>query len=218
MRFSCIKTCAPSQGAALERYCGVLMMSASLALASQGCGTVSGPRDSLITPQQASSVKSAVEQNRSPETTPAHSFRHEAPMIAKLPPAADSEPTPPVESMPESTPAPAIVESGLASWYGGPKFHGRLTASGEIFNQEKLTAAHRTLPWGSRVKITNLANGRSVVVRINDRGPFVKGRIIDVSLAAARALGMVQAGVTQVSVERLVDPELSDLALEDNAR
>ncbi|HVH90873.1 MAG TPA: septal ring lytic transglycosylase RlpA family protein, partial [Candidatus Acidoferrum sp.] len=71
------------------------------------------------------------------------------------------------------------METGLASWYGR-RFHGKLTASGEIFKQEKFTAAHRTLPWGSRVKVTNLANGKSVEVRINDRGPFGKNRIIDV--------------------------------------
>jgi rare lipoprotein A len=102
-----------------------------------------------------------------------------------------------------------VVETGVASWYG-PGFHGKRTASGEIFNQEKLTAAHRTLPWGSRVRITNLANGRSVVVEINDRGPAVKGRIIDVSRAAARTLGMVESGTTTVRVEWLADFEKSN--------
>lgn len=98
------------------------------------------------------------------------------------------------------------METGLASWYG-PNFHGKRTASGEIFNQEKLTAAHPTLSWGSRVKVTNLANGKSVAVRINDRGPYGKGRIIDLSLAAARALGMVGRGIATVQVERLADAE-----------
>ena len=97
----------------------------------------------------------------------------------------------------------------MASWYG-PKFHGKLTASGEVFNQEKFTAAHQTLPWGSRVKVTNLANGKSVDVRINDRGPFGKGRIIDLSRAAARALGMVGQGITTVRVEWLSDSERSN--------
>ena len=87
-----------------------------------------------------------------------------------------------------------MTETGLASWYG-PKFHGKLTASGEVFNQEHFTAAHPTLPWGSRVKVINLDNEMSVDVRINDRGDlFKKGRIIDVSRAAARALGMVRRG------------------------
>jgi rare lipoprotein A len=86
----------------------------------------------------------------------------------------------------------------------------KVTASGEIFDQEKFTAAHRTLPWGSRVKVTNLANGKSVVVQINDRGPAVKSRIIDVSRAAARALGMVGAGTTPVQVEWLSGPKLNE--------
>jgi rare lipoprotein A len=108
-----------------------------------------------------------------------------------------------------------VVETGLASWYG-PRFHGKLTASGEVFNQERLTAAHRTLPWGSRVKVTNLTNGKSVEVRINDRGPFAQGRIIDVSRAAARALGMVRAGITAVEIEWLSGPGIAnELALED---
>jgi rare lipoprotein A len=108
-----------------------------------------------------------------------------------------------------------MVETGLASWYGR-EFHGKLTASGEVFNQEKFTAAHRTLPWGSRVKVTNLTNGKSVEVRINDRGPFSKGRIIDVSRAAARVLGLVTSGIASVRVERLADSEQSnELVLQD---
>jgi rare lipoprotein A len=104
---------------------------------------------------------------------------------------------------------PTIVETGLASWYG-PGFHGKLTASGEVFNQAKFTAAHRTLPWGSRVRVTNLANGKSVIVQINDRGPAVKGRIIDLSRAAARALDMVSAGITAVRVEWLSESDGSN--------
>jgi rare lipoprotein A len=108
-----------------------------------------------------------------------------------------------------------MVETGLASWYG-PRFHGKRTASGEVFNQENFTAAHRTLPWGSRVKVTNLANGKSVQVRINDRGPFGKGRIIDVSRAAARVLGIVGSGITAVRIECLSDSEkLNELVLQD---
>ena len=88
---------------------------------------------------------------------------------------------------------------GRASWYGRP-FHGRRTASGQIFNMNAFTAAHRTLPLGTRVRVTNLANGRSVVVIINDRGPFVKGRIIDVSRHAARRLGFQRKGTARVRV------------------
>jgi rare lipoprotein A len=107
------------------------------------------------------------------------------------------------------------VETGLASWYG-QGFHGKRTASGEVFNQEQFTAAHRTLPWGSRVKVINLANGKSVEVRINDRGPFGKGRIIDVSRAAARILGIVESGIANVRVEWLSDSEKSnELVLQD---
>ena len=110
------------------------------------------------------------------------------------------------------------METGLASWYGR-RFHGNLTASGEVFNQEKLTAAHRTLPWGSRVKVTNLTNGKSVEVRINDRGPFGKGRIIDVSRAAAKVLDMVGSGITTVRVEWLPDSEKSnELNVQENIR
>ena len=83
------------------------------------------------------------------------------------------------------------VEEGMASWYG-KKFHGKKTASGERFNMYELTAAHRTLPFGTKVKVTNLENNKSVVVRINDRGPHVKGRIIDLSYAAAKKIDMIE--------------------------
>jgi len=94
------------------------------------------------------------------------------------------------------------VQTGLASWYG-PGFHGKRTASGEIFNMYELTAAHRTFPIGSYVMVTNLENGKSVLVRINDRGPFVKGRIIDLSYAAAKLIGLIGPGVAPVRVELL---------------
>jgi rare lipoprotein A len=91
-------------------------------------------------------------------------------------------------------------EQGIASWYG-KKFHGRRTASGERYDMHQLTAAHKTLPFGTRVRVTNLDNGRRVVVRINDRGPFIKGRIIDLSYAAARQVEMLEAGTARVRVE-----------------
>ncbi|MEM9488132.1 MAG: septal ring lytic transglycosylase RlpA family protein [Myxococcota bacterium] len=97
------------------------------------------------------------------------------------------------------------VQRGQAAWYGG-KFHGRKTASGEIFNKNKLTAAHRRLPCGTIVRVTNLRNKRSVTVRITDRGPFNKKRIIDMSEAAARRLGMIKSGVAPVKVEVLRYP------------
>jgi rare lipoprotein A len=92
------------------------------------------------------------------------------------------------------------TQTGIASWYG-PGFHGQPTASGTIYNQNDLTAAHQTLPLGTRVMVTNLDNGRSTEVTITDRGPFAKGRIIDLSYAAAQTLGMLGTGTVPVRLE-----------------
>lgn len=89
---------------------------------------------------------------------------------------------------------------GVASWYGG-KFHGRLTSSGEVFNTNDMTAAHRTLPFGTLVRVTNTDNGMSATVRINDRGPFVEGRVIDLSRAAAEQIDMLGTGIARVSLD-----------------
>lgn len=94
----------------------------------------------------------------------------------------------------------AGVQEGMASWYGG-SLHGGPTASGERFDKNAMTAAHRTLPMNTRVRVTSKRNGRTVVVRINDRGPYGKGRIIDLSEAAAKRLDMIDAGVVPVRVE-----------------
>lgn len=91
---------------------------------------------------------------------------------------------------------------GHASWYG-PGFNGRRTANGERFNQNAMTAAHKTLPFGTQVRVTNLYNGRSVVVRINDRGPFIRGREIDLSKGSAQQIGLVSSGVANVKLEIL---------------
>ena len=91
---------------------------------------------------------------------------------------------------------------GEASWYG-PRFHGRLTASGEVYDMFALTAAHRELPFGSALRVVDLRNGRSVVVRINDRGPFIGDRVLDLSFAAAQELDMVHAGLARVEMELL---------------
>lgn len=96
------------------------------------------------------------------------------------------------------------VIRGQASWYG-PGFHGKKTASGEIFDQGRLTAAHKTLPLGTKAKVTNLENGNTVEVEINDRGPYVGERVIDLSRAAANALGFVESGLTLVRIELLHD-------------
>ncbi len=97
-------------------------------------------------------------------------------------------------------------QTGLASFYAD-KFEGRLTASGEKFRQNKLTAAHRTLPFGTLVRVKNLDNGKEVTVRINDRGPFVEGRIIDLSKSAARKLDFIQQGVVRVELVAINSPE-----------
>jgi rare lipoprotein A len=96
--------------------------------------------------------------------------------------------------------APKITQTGKASYYAD-KFNGRKTANGEIFHNSKFTAAHKTLPFGTRVKVTNLSNGKSVKVRINDRGPFVAGRMIDLSKTAAKKIDMVNTGVGNVKIK-----------------
>lgn len=105
----------------------------------------------------------------------------------KLPP-----PVPPSE-------VDGYTEKGMASWYGNP-YHGRKTASGERYDMYQMTAAHQTLPFGTVVRVTNLENGEKVEVRINDRGPFKKGRIIDLSYASAKKLDMIGPGVVKVKV------------------
>ncbi len=139
-------------------------------------------------------------------------------------PAANRAPAPPVQPGPEPptetaksdagvppvNPAPGtgvIFEEGKASWYGAP-FHGRQASNGEIYDMNKLTAAHRTLPFNTVVRVTNVSNGRSTTVRITDRGPFVDNRIIDLSYAAAKEIGSIGPGVVPVRIEILsaIDP------------
>lgn len=110
----------------------------------------------------------------------------------------------PAPTTEDTTPRATGVQTGKASWYGRPH-HGRKTASGEIYDMAELTAAHRTLPLGTRVRVTNVANGRTVIVRVNDRGPFIDGRILDLSHAAARELDALGAGVVTVRIEVLED-------------
>ena len=99
-----------------------------------------------------------------------------------------------------AAPQGGYTESGIASWYGYP-YHGRFAASGELYDMEELTAAHPTLPFGTRLRVTDVASGRSVTVRVNDRGPYVQGRVVDVSYSAADALGMVGKGVAKVKLD-----------------
>jgi len=106
---------------------------------------------------------------------------------------------------PPSTPTVGAEETGTASWYGHP-YHGRRTASGEVYDMNELTAAHRTLPLGSRLMVTNLDTAQAVEVRVNDRGPFAEGRILDLSYAAARVLGADRSGLIPVSLRLLSLP------------
>lgn len=172
----------------------------ALSLTSQSCGIIS------YTPSRAkTAIFSPPPVTEAPQT---HSLPRQDPSPAKVPTPLEPRRSPVIAKIPSPS-QPIIVETGLASWYG-PGFHGKLTASGEVFNQEKFTAAHRNFPWGSRVRVTNLANGKAVEVQINDRGPVTRGRIIDVSRAAARALGMMGSGTTTVRVELLSGSEISD--------
>jgi rare lipoprotein A len=142
-----------------------------------------------------------------------------------IPPAGSSTPPPAAGGATAGAPAPAPsgtvrpilpedvagffpgwTEEGIASWYG-PTFHGRATASGEIYDQMALTAAHQTLPFGTLVEILNLDSGRQVQLRINDRGPFVAGRVLDVSRRGAEELAMVGPGTARVRIEILEVPE-----------
>lgn len=106
---------------------------------------------------------------------------------------------------------PVYKEVGQASWYG-PGFHGNKTANGETFNQHKLTAAHPSLPLGTKAEVTNLENGKKVEVKINDRGPYAKDRSIDLSRAAAQQLGMTKDGAAQVKIEVKPDQKQDSVA------
>lgn len=130
-----------------------------------------------------------------------------AAMIELVPVQPSAEVTAPALALEEpapSEPQDTVIGRGSASYYAA-KFHGRRTASGERFDNSDMTAAHRTLPFGSLVRVTNPANGRSVVVRINDRGPFTRGRMIDVSRAAAEELGLVARGHATVELALVAD-------------
>jgi rare lipoprotein A len=158
-----------------------------------GCASAPAGR-----PTSSASTPSSTSSTQKPSSTPSATTE-----------SGDKNAATPSSTTPQSTnPSPssgpeevsAWQESGVASWYG-PGFHGKRTASGERFNTNELTAAHKTLPFGTRVRVKSMTNGKEVVVRINDRGPFVKGRIIDLSHAAAQALGL--SGIKQVTLERL---------------
>ena len=166
-----------------------LRLSAAYLLAAQllfGCAS----RHPVVNRQPAPSAPAAT-----PEES-AESAKRETSVPPSPPPRAKSSKTPP-------TPAPVgYTEEGNASWYGNP-FNGRHSSNGEIYDMYKLTAAHRTLPFETMVRVTNLNNGKSTTVRITDRGPFVANRIIDLSLAAAREIESIGPGVVPVRLEVL---------------
>jgi rare lipoprotein A len=119
--------------------------------------------------------------------------------------ARPSEPSRDADEIAPDT-KPLLIETGIASWYGAP-YHNRRGSNGEIYDMHAMTAAHRTLPLGSIVRVTCIENGDSAVVRITDRGPFIEGRIIDLSQAAAQKIGLVRKGTAQVRIEVLKTPQ-----------
>src|SRR5690349_11765121 len=131
-----------------------------------------------------------------------------------LPPPEPQLPPDPVPAAAQREQRPLYRQTGLASWYGR-SHHGRTTANGERFDMNALTAAHRNLELGTVVRVTNLATGESVRVRINDRGPYIKGRVLDLSDKAARRLGMHETGIARVRIEVFErDQEVASAAAE----
>jgi rare lipoprotein A len=172
-----------------------LLLLLSLVVAA-ACGH-SQPAHAVVPPPPSASE---------PESQPDRSVEaeNEAPNANKSRAEADlAEPSIP------STTRPLVTETGLASWYG-PPYHNRVGSNGEVYNMHAMTAAHRTFPLGSVVRVTNLKTGHSALVRITDRGPFIPGRIVDLSLAAARKVDVVQPGVAKVKVELLETPAALD--------
>ena len=172
--------------------CGVL----AAALALCGCGSTRTP----LTAESLASLRVAL-----PEATAASTIALPPPATTTpevLPPATFETPAPRVGDNPPPEPDASEVQRGIASFYAS-YFHGRTTASGELYDEGELSAAHRTLPFGTRVRVTNLHNQRQLVLTITDRGPFVRGRVIDLSREAARRLGFLDRGTIPVEVEVL---------------
>lgn len=195
-----------------------LVIGGLLVLGLAGCGSLRLPAGAESAPVEERGPGAA---RPAPPTTaaPATPPPQQAARPATPPPAPDvvprverirqGPPNHPYEIrgesyVPEDDDVP-IVETGIASWYGRP-FHGRRTATGEVYDMHRMTAAHKTMPLPSYAVVRNPANGRQVVVRVNDRGPFVAGRVIDLSLAAARRLGI--RGIGRVEVRRLTHAEI----------
>ena len=175
----------------MTKNLSILLLAAALGLLA-GCTTspIASPGASAVPSAKSSAVSRASSSNAASQDSSST-----APSVASAPfDAHDS-----ASQAPADAAGLQELERGQASWYG-PRFHGRRTASGERYDQHALTAAHKTLPFGTVVRVRSLVTGKEVNVRVTDRGPFVRGRIIDVSRAAAEALGMMGLGVKQVSL------------------
>jgi len=163
-------------------------------LSLSGCGQHKQVRVS-VPPPPAPATTTEPAESRAAANVPAAKENMPAPVTAKPNEDADlAEPTLPADAKPLGT------ETGLASWYG-PPYHNRRGSNGEVYNMHAMTAAHRTYPLGSIVRVTNVKTGHAALVRITDRGPFIPGRVLDLSLAAARKLDVWQPGVAEVKVE-----------------
>jgi rare lipoprotein A len=190
----------PAGRASVRRYFGVRCASCALCTCFLcGCASRRTAADRPEAPQPGTvgTADSAEEGSK----------RERAGAAAKAPPSISAA----APKRGSAAPNPALsayTEEGIASWYGVP-FHGRRASNGEIYDMYKFTAAHRTLPFETMVRVTNLSNGKSTVVRITDRGPFVENRIIDLSLAAAREIESVGPGVVPVRMEVLGNVDLT---------
>jgi rare lipoprotein A len=181
--------------AALVPYTVTLLFTILLVLLT-GCGHAKQARVEVPPPPAA-----APEPSSAASPTPTHPERaaHSQPGATGRNEADLAEPVVPAAA------APLFTETGRASWYG-PPYHNRRGSNGEVYNMNAMTAAHRTLPLGSIVRVTNLKTGHSAVVRITDRGPFIPGRVLDLSLAAARKLDVYTPGIAEVKLEVMQTP------------
>jgi len=182
---------------ALTRWLGPLA-----AIALLGGGGIGLAQDAQLATDLA--VSATTERADQPAFQPSEEAQFEAAFARYETPVEPALPDHAVDitEIEPATPSATPLGEGVASYYGR-RFHGRPTASGEAFDMNDFTAAHKTLPFGSRVRVTNPRNGQSVIVRINDRGPFVRGRHIDLSRAAAEEIGIVRRGHGEVELELL---------------
>jgi rare lipoprotein A len=179
----------------------IRLLSLAVALLLTACG---GKKQARVSPPPPPSLAAPSATNTPASSSPAAKRPEATPQTGADKKREKAVEASTVISVPEGT-KPLSVETGKASWYGAP-YHHRRGSNGEIYDMHELTAAHRTLPLGSTVRVTNLKTGHSTIVRITDRGPFVEGRIVDLSLAAAKQVDIWQAGVAQVRLEVLRTP------------